>query len=88
MLNKYGELYREQIIRSTIRRSIPSIFNPVGFNVCPIDDASEVLGVFPRESDAYKLLQSFHCVYILRIPKEIRQHLPELIREALTPEHP
>lgn len=82
--NKYGEQYREQIIRATIRRSRPRLFGLLGLDVCPVNDAANILNV-DTKNDAYRLLSAYHCVQYWNIPKEIRHRIPELIREALTP---
>jgi hypothetical protein len=84
--NRYGDQYREQIISSVIRRSRPRWYGGIGFNVCPLNDAAPVLNVQICGNDAYRLLDAYHCVGYWRIPREIRRRIPELIREALTPE--
>jgi hypothetical protein len=85
-MGKYGEQYRELIIKSATNRAIPGVFRYLGgwFDICPVNDAADVLGI-PKRNDAYRLLTVYHCVTWLRIPRTIRQRFPELIQEALTP---
>jgi hypothetical protein len=82
--NVYGDKWREPIIRSVIRRARPTwMFG--WFNICPLNDVRDMLGIEFPGNDAYRLLDSFHCVGYYGIPREIRRRLPQLIREALTP---
>ncbi len=78
--NKYGDLYREQIIKNAIRRAWPWFG---WLNICPIDQAVKILNI-QGENDAYRLLVAFNFVDRFKIPREIRRRIPELIREALS----
>ena len=80
--NRYGDEYREHIIRSVIRRARPSLFG--WFDICPLNEACGPLNI-PEYNDAYRFLHSLHCVGYFHIPRAIRKRIPELIREALTP---
>ncbi len=82
--NKYGDQYREEIIKKAIKMASPSSWFG-WFSICPLNDVQEILGAPFMGNDAYRLLDSYHCVNYFSIPREIRKRLPELIREALTP---
>jgi hypothetical protein len=86
-VNPYGEIFREELVQSAIKSCHRDkwLFPWSGwFTICPISKVAPVLGVITRNS-AYIFLESLHCVNYRAIPKPIRQKLPALIREALTP---
>lgn len=87
--NKYGEQFREQIIKNTISRARPRMLGMIGFDICAVNQAATILGIPYVSNDAYRLLDAYHCVTYWKIPSEIRRIIPKLIREALTrSEHP
>ncbi len=75
---------REQIILGVIARARPRW--PFGwFNICPVNDVQCLFHVdWWQRNDAYRLLETFHCVGYFGIPREIRKAIPALIREALS----
>lgn len=75
---------RQHIIDLAIKQAMPSFFG--FFSVCPIHKAAAMLGLSPNyiDSNSYRILRSFHCVDRWKIPKEVRQKLPILIRDILT----
>ena len=52
------------------------------FSICTIDTVAKLLGVHP-EREAYDTLHALHCVDWSKMPRELRDHMPELIQQAL-----
>lgn len=77
------EIHREDLIESAIKEARPAW--PLGWlNVCPLNRVAVAVGAPDyRQTDAFKLLDAYHCVNYYSIPREIRRRIPELIREAL-----
>jgi hypothetical protein len=78
---------REQIILGVIEQATPRWWKwPFNwFNICPLNHVSEVFHIdFTHRNDAYRLLETYHCVHQFQIPREIRKAIPALIREALS----
>jgi hypothetical protein len=79
--------HREAIILSVIKQATPRWwkwpFN--SFNVCPLNSVAELFNIdWQHHNSSWLLLQHYHCVGYWTIPREIRQRIPELIREALS----
>ncbi|HDS1834342.1 TPA: hypothetical protein QEM98_000427 [Stenotrophomonas maltophilia] len=51
-------------------------------SICTIDKVATLLGVHP-ERDAYDTLHALHCVHWNKMPRELRDRVPELIQRAL-----
>lgn len=52
------------------------------FSICTIDTVAKLLGVHPQR-DAYDTLHALHCVHWSKMPRELRDRMPELIQQAL-----
>lgn len=52
------------------------------FSICAIDSVAKMLGVNPK-SEAYDILLTLHCVDWDKMPKELKDAVPELIKECL-----
>lgn len=52
------------------------------FSVCTIDRVAKMLNVQPR-GEAYNILASLHCISYGNMPAELRDAIPDLIRECL-----
>lgn len=52
------------------------------FNVCTIDRIATMLGVHPK-GEAYEVLHTLHCINWSKMPPELRQAVPGLIKECL-----
>jgi hypothetical protein len=53
------------------------------FSICTLDKCADILGVQVRGSEAYTLLSALHCVDFAAMPSNLKQAIPELIRECL-----
>lgn len=51
-------------------------------NICTIDTIARMLGADPK-GDAYNILRTLHCVEFSTMPPELRDAVPELIRQCL-----
>jgi hypothetical protein len=54
------------------------------FDITTMQKIMEVIGA-DRDTDAYKLLTSLHCVHYSKMRPELRDSIPQLINEALRP---
>lgn len=52
------------------------------FNICAIDRIAEMLGVNPK-GEAYRTLAPLHCVDFSKMPPELKQMIPGLIKQCL-----
>lgn len=52
------------------------------FDICTIDKVADLLGI-PRGGESYKTLSALHCIHYAKMPKELRDAIPELIEEVL-----
>jgi hypothetical protein len=52
------------------------------FSICTIDSVASMLNVKPA-SDAYNILRAVHCIDYAKMPAELRQAIPGLIKECL-----
>lgn len=53
------------------------------FDICTIRNVAELLNVHPK-AEEYIMLQSLHCIDYAKMPTEVRQAIPELIRRCLS----
>ena len=53
------------------------------FSICTIDKCAAILGAPTKGSQAYNILSALHCVHYVRIPKPLRDQIPELIKQCL-----
>lgn len=51
-------------------------------SICTIDTIGKMLGRNPK-GEAYDILHSLHCVHFDRMPKDLRDSIPGLIRQCL-----
>lgn len=89
MPNPYAEQYREQLVEMTVKKSCHrgAFWWNKWFSICPLNEVAPLFGITRETSPAYQLLSLFHCWDYSEIPREVRERLPELIREALDPRH-
>lgn len=52
-------------------------------SICTIDNIAKLMNVDPR-GKAYNVLSTLHCVDFSEMPKELRDVVPDLIRECLS----
>lgn len=52
-------------------------------NICTINTIAEMLGINPK-GDAHRTLHPLHCVNFEKMPAQLRQAIPGLIRECLS----
>ena len=55
------------------------------FSICTIDQVADLAGINCKKSEAYRLLHALHCMDFSARPKQLRDSIPQLINEALTP---
>jgi hypothetical protein len=63
--------------------SLNSMMHKGYFDICTVDSVGELLGIKPREADAYLILRPLHCIHFNRMPQELRDAIPSLIQECL-----
>jgi len=76
-----------QTKRLVLEVALNHLFTEKYFSVCTLDKILDVAEV-SRKSAAYKLLSALHCVHYDQMTREVREALPHLVREALTPVTP
>lgn len=52
------------------------------FSICTVDSVAAMLNVRPA-SEAYSILRTVHCIDYAKMPKELRQAIPDLIKQCL-----
>jgi hypothetical protein len=52
------------------------------FDICTIDAIGKMLEINPR-GKTYDLLHTLHCIHFDKMPKELRDGIPDLINECL-----
>lgn len=52
------------------------------FSICAIDNAGKLLGVNPK-GEAYDTLHALHCIDYAKMPRQLREAIPDLIRQCL-----
>ena len=73
-----------QTKRLVVEAAINRLFSERFFSICTLDSVLDTLQV-SQKSDAYRLLRTLHCVDYCTMSPELREKLPHLVREALTP---
>lgn len=53
------------------------------FDICCIRNVAELLGVNPKESEAFAILQPLHCVRFEKMPPQLREAIPSLVEKCL-----
>jgi hypothetical protein len=69
-------------IRIVVEASLQKLLTERHFSICTVDAIMEVMNV-PRNSQAYKLLHTLHCMDYSSMTKELRETIPLLVREVL-----
>lgn len=54
-------------------------------NICTIDTVATMLGVNCK-GEAYSILRPLHCVDFARVPQQLKEAIPGLIKECLSVE--
>jgi hypothetical protein len=52
------------------------------FSICTVDSVAAMLNVRPA-GDSYNILRTVHCVDYAKMPAELREAIPSLIKECL-----
>jgi hypothetical protein len=68
------------------RTALEKMLSSNSFSICTLDSIGEMLGVNPRQTKAYKMLAPLHCIDYSRMPAEVREAIPGLIRDAFSGE--
>ena len=53
------------------------------FDICTVRDVAKIMNVNP-DGKAYDMLHALHCIDYGRMPQELREAIPSLIRECLS----
>lgn len=69
--------------RLVISHALNELFTKRHFNICQLDAVAELLNA-PRNTDAFKLLRTLHCVDYSDMAPELRDRIPLLVNECLT----
>lgn len=64
------------------KTALNNMFRKGHFNICAIDDVAKLLDVDPK-GEAYTILRTLHCVDYSTMPKELRDAIPDLVRQCL-----
>lgn len=62
--------------------SLNSMFQKGYFDICTIDSVGKMLSINPK-GNAYDILRTLHCIHFVKMPKLLRDQVPELIRQCL-----
>lgn len=76
----------DDLKRSAVIVALNDMVKKGHFSICTIDSCARLLGIQVRGSEAYNLLNTMHCVDFAAMPANIKQVMPELIREVLNME--
>lgn len=52
-------------------------------SICTIDNIAKMLGINPKGA-AYDVLHTLHCVHFSKMPTELKDQLPDLIKQCLS----
>jgi len=63
--------------------ALNKMFKQGHFDVCTLRNVAEMLSV-PLGGEAYRILQTLHCIDFASMGEELREAVPELIRECLS----
>ena len=67
--------------------ALTKILQAKHFSICDIDSIAKLMGC-ATGNEAYKILNTLHCVHYSDMPSELRQNIPNLIKMALGCELP
>lgn len=70
--------------RLVVTAALDRLFTNQWFDICTLRGVSELMGL-STDSEAYKALHTLHCVHYNKMNPELRDLIPELVREALNP---
>ncbi len=73
-----------QTRRLVVEQSLNCLLNERHFSICRLNDIADVLGA-NRNTDAFRLLRTLHCMDYTAMTPQMREALPQLINEALRP---
>lgn len=68
-----------------VTTALNHLFTKGYFSVCQLDEIMKLMGA-PRHTPARQLLATLHCVDYADMPPELREQLPHLVREAISPQ--
>lgn len=63
--------------------ALNDMFKKGYFNICTIDNIAKMANVNPK-GRSYNILHTLHCVDFDKMPKELREEVPNMIRECLS----
>lgn len=75
-----------QTRRMVVEQALNNLLSNAHFSICSIDNIATVMGV-SRDTEAYRLLRTLHCMDYAKMSPQMRDALPHLINEALRPSH-
>lgn len=62
--------------------ALNDMFGKGYLSICTIDNVAKMLDRNPK-CEAYTILHSLHCVHFDKMPPQLRDSIPELIRQCL-----
>lgn len=62
--------------------SLNDMMSKSHFNICTIDSVAKLMQINPG-GEAYDTLRPLHCIHWDRMPAELREAVPDLIRQCL-----
>ena len=65
-----------------VKQAVKKLFSSNHFSICDLRNVMEITGS-RKNGDAYKLLQSLHCVDYAEMEPALRARIPELVNECL-----
>lgn len=71
--------------QATITVALRELFEGCHFSICSVDRLGELIGTNPKKHPGYRWLQALHCVDYAKMPREVRDELPQRVMEVLRP---
>lgn len=73
-MNDLKELAAMTALNNTLRSSY--------FDICAVDKVAKLLDVNPR-GEAYDMLHALHCIHYDKMPPQLCEAIPDLIKQCL-----
>ena len=75
--------HTQEIVKLKLKRLLEKNF----FDICDLDAVGKLLGANPQGSESYQALRTVHCMDYNDMSSELRDDIPRMVMEALTPRH-
>ena len=67
----------------SVATSLSSMMRSRYFSITTLDHCATALGISIAEKQSYKNLHTLHCVDFADMPRELREKIPDLIKDCL-----